>query len=141
MQRSRGLARHLLHQAAALLLVERRPEGEHLVQGQAERVDVAPAVDLAAEGLGRHVAQGAEDVAGVRQVLLVVGLGQAEVGHPDDAVGVEEQVRGLDVAMDDSLGVRVVERIRDLNADPGHALPVRLAPGLAAGRISPGQSE
>ena len=132
-QRRRGLARHLLHQPAALLLVERRPEGEHLVERQAERVDVAPAVDLAAERLGGHVPQGAEDVAGVRQVLLVVRLGQAEVGHPDDPVGVEQQVRRLDVAVDDPLGVRVGQGVGHLDADPRHPLPVRLPPGLAPG--------
>jgi hypothetical protein len=140
-QRRRRLIGHLLDQAAALLLVERRAEGEHLVERQAQRVDVAPAVDLAAERLGGHVPQGAEDVTGVGEVLLVVRLGQAEVGDPDDAARVEQQVGRLDVAVDDPLDVRVGQGIGHLDTDPRHPLPVGLPPGLAPGRFPPGQRE
>ena len=56
---------------------------------------------------------------------LVVDLGQAEIGDPDSPARVEQQVRRLDVAVDDSLGVGVGQCVGDLDADPGHALPVR----------------
>ena len=78
----------------------------------------------ALERLRRHVAQGAQDVAGVGEVLVVVELGQAEVGDPDGAAGVEQQVRGLDVAVEDALGVGVGQGVGDLGADAGDALPV-----------------
>ena len=45
------------------------------------------------------------------------GLGDAEVGDLDAAVGREEDVAGLDVAMDDAPRVRRVERVRDLLPD------------------------
>ena len=41
----------------------------------------------------------------------------AEVGDLDAAVGQQEDVRRLDVAMDDAELVRVVERIQDLRHD------------------------
>ena len=43
--------------------------------------------------------------------------GEPEVGDADDAVLVEEQVRGLDVAVQDPARVRVLERGRDVAAD------------------------
>ena len=75
--------RHLLDQLLAHPLVERRPEGEQLVQSQPKGVDVAAGVALPLERLRGHVPQGAEHVPGVGQVFLVVRLGQPEVAHPD----------------------------------------------------------
>ena len=86
--------------------VEGRPQHQQLVEGQAQRVEVGPGVPLAAEPLGGHVAERAQDVAGPGQVV-VVDLGQAEVADPDDALGVEQEVRRLDVAVEDAAGVRV----------------------------------
>ena len=57
---------------------------------------------------------------------VVLGLGQAEVGDPDDARGVQQQVRRLDVAVDDAAGVGVGQPLRRLAADLGHAPEERL---------------
>ena len=96
-------------------LVERRPQG----------VDVGPRVTAAGEPLRRHVAQGPQQVAGVGQRL---GVGrvmrQAEVGDPDDAPLVQQDVRRLDVAVDDPLAVRVGEGLSGLEADPRHLAEV-----------------
>ena len=68
-------------------------------------------------------------------------LGQAEVGDPDVAVVVEQQVRRLDVAVQDPLAVGVVQGLGHLHADPGHA-PAVAAVGVGQrrqlGRTGPG---
>ena len=107
-------------------VVERRPERQQLVEGQPQRVDVGAGVALAAEPLGRHVAERAQDVAGLGQAV-VLRLGQAEVGDPDDARVVEQQVRRLDVAVDDAAGVGVGQPLRRLAADLRHAPEERRA--------------
>ena len=50
---------------------------------------------------------------------LVGALGQAEVGQPDDPLGVEQQVRGLDVAMDHPALVGMRQRLGRLEAPAG----------------------
>ncbi len=109
--RSRGgrASRHLFDQPMPVGLVEPRLHGEQFVQRQAQRIDVAAGVGFPVELLRCHVAERAEDVAGVRQVLLVCRLGEAEVGHPHTAPSVEEQVGRLDVAVDDPLAVGILQ--------------------------------
>ena len=73
------------------------PPGEHLVEHQAERVDVAARRHFAAGELFRgHVGgrTGAQ--------RLARRAGEAEVGDPDLAVAVEHDVRRLQIAMDDA---------------------------------------
>ncbi len=54
-------------------------------------------------------------------------LGQAEVGDPDVAGDVEQEVGRLDVAVQDPLLVGVGQGLGDLDADPGHrAVELRL---------------
>ena len=94
--------------------------GEQLVEEAGERVDVGGGGGLAAlDRLGREVVDGAEQLAGLGQPgrLGGGGLGDAEVGQ----VGVlavllchQEHVGGLDVSVDEPLGVGGVERGGDL---------------------------
>jgi hypothetical protein len=51
-------------------------------------------------------------------------LGQAEVGHPDSAPRIEQQVRRLDVAVEDPLPVRVGQSLRHLQPHLGDAAEV-----------------
>ena len=44
---------------------------------------------------------------------------QAEVGDPERAVGIDQEVGRLDVAMDDSQAMGVVKRVGGLGAQPG----------------------
>ena len=81
-------------------LVEQEPDGVHVGAGVAR----AP-LDL----LGREVARGADDGAGPREVARARRLRDAEVGDLDRTFGRDEDVRGLDVAVDDPVAVRVVE--------------------------------
>ena len=117
---------------------ERRLAGEHLVQHRAERVDVAARVDraLAHRLLGAHVLRRAEREARLRHALrrrrCCTRERDAEVG--DERVPVLQQdVLRLDVAMDDAVPVRVVERVGDLARDARRAssigqLPLALEP-------------
>ena len=58
-------------------------------------------------------------------------LGQTEVEHFDRAVVTQLDIRGLEIAVDDAVLVRGLERLGDLPGDghqfrPGHRLPRKL---------------
>ena len=102
------------------LAEERDPPGEALVEDQPERVEVGAAVELAAADLlGRQVLGRAHHHVVARQVLAggVEALGDAEVGQQHAAVRGDEDVAGLDVAVDEAGVVGGVERRGDARAD------------------------
>ena len=96
---------------------ERERAGDHLVEGDAEAVDVAARVErLAGELLRAHVGRAAGDVHVLGPVLLVHG--EAEVGELDDAVVGDHDVVGLHVAVDQAAFVPgVAESLGDLLDD------------------------
>jgi len=124
--------------------------GRGFVEHDPEREQVGPAVELVSRGLLRgHVGHGAERDAGHGELVLgrrdggrrAVAeprreLGQAEVQHLDLAPLGQEDVRRLDVAVEDAVAVSPVEGVRHLNADvddlvnlqrtAGKAVPERL---------------
>ena len=98
-----------------------RPEGmaagERLPEHDADRPDIgAGGRRLAGEPLGRDVGQGARDVADRGQRVELVHLGEPEVeqAHVDRVALAEQDVRRLDVAVDDAAAVRVRERVQHL---------------------------
>ncbi len=103
---------------------------EQLEEHAAHAEEVAAPVDLGPlHLLGRHVVGGAHDVAGARHG------GGGEAGHPEvhdlhRAVLVDEDVRGLDVAVNDALLVRVGQAGQHRGDDRDLALHVE--GGLAA---------
>ncbi len=142
----RGQQRHLV-------AAEREGAGQEVVEHHARGIDVAPRVDLlllvspfeaAADLLGAHVGRGPDDVLDAGQLLAALvldHLGDAEVEHLElDLAGRlrlrsaplgEHQVRGLEVAVDDRLGlagllvavaVRLLEHGAELVEDPSHAV-------------------
>ena len=65
--------------------------------------------DAALGLLGRDVGGRAHDLAGLRERHALGRAGDAEVGHLDPAVGGDEEVGGLHVAVHDPGGVRDAE--------------------------------
>ena len=87
---------------------------QQLVGDDADRVDVAARVDLGAEELlGRHVAGRAHDLAHLRQ-RRGIDARDAEIADLDAPVVVDQDVRGLDVAVHDALLVRVAQPVEEL---------------------------
>ena len=105
-----------------ILGVERAHAAQQLVERDAEREQIAARRDgLAERLLGRRVARGAGGLG-----VLALGDGDAEVAQRRLALGVDPDVVGLDVAVDDAVGVRVGERVGDLTPGGDHLL--RLQP-------------
>ncbi len=100
-----------------VLTGERDLSGQHLVEHDAERVDVGLLVDVhALRLLGRDVVGRAEHRAGLGHPALdVERAGDAEVGDLRLAVAVQQDVLRLDVAMDETVAVREREPARDLD--------------------------
>ena len=108
------------------LLLQRRRAGQQLVEQYAQRIDVGAGVDVEVIELRlfrRHVERRAQHrlVRGVQRPLrqrLVHRLGQAEVdhlGHRPVVVGRDEDVRGLQVAVNDALLMGVLDGLADLH--------------------------
>ncbi|MFO0744357.1 MAG: hypothetical protein U1F43_01615 [Myxococcota bacterium] len=105
---------------------ERRASGEHLVGDAAEGVDVGARCDGVADDLlGRHDARRADDDTGARERharrALAGHLGDAEVEQLQrrtaPRVGHQEEVLGLQIAVDDAGRVGLGQRLEDLRAE------------------------
>ena len=99
---------------------EREPPGEHLVGHHGQRVDVAPLIELPpGKLLGAHVRRGSEHHPLLRELLLLrlifglASLGDTEVEdlHEIRLTGArrEDDVIGLEIAVDDAAAVRLFE--------------------------------
>ncbi len=106
--------------------VERHLAGEHLVEDDAEGVDVGAGVDaLPRRLLGRHVVRRAEDHPRPGELgVRAADLGDAEVEDLHEAVVApatdEEDVVGLQIAVDDAAPVRGGQGRGDLGRDVEH---------------------
>ena len=111
----RLFVRHLFDQPRPMGFGEGRPPGQQLVKRNAKTVDIAARIGLALEALRGHVAQCADDVAGLGQFVAVLRLGQTEIGQPHRAARVQQQVGRLDVAVQNPLPVRVGQGLGHLH--------------------------
>ena len=90
---------------------------QHLIEHNPERPDVGPLIDLLpARLLRRHVLRRAERRARLRE-LHPGELREAEVDDLHETVFRDENIRRLDVAVNDPLAVRLGEPLGDLNGD------------------------
>jgi hypothetical protein len=103
--------------AHAGLVRERRLAREALIDDASERIHVGGGRQiLSADLLGRHVVERSERLAGTGQQAALEILCQSEIGDVGGAVGVEQHVAGLDVAMDHPASEEGVEAVGDLLA-------------------------
>ena len=113
LDRVRRAVHDVRHELGHPLASKGRLRAEELVEDDAERPDVGPRVDRARRHqlLGRHVDRRAEDARVARHEFLAVAgdLRQPEVDHLEDRRARralrQKEIRRLEVAMDDPLGV------------------------------------
>ena len=114
-RRNRLLFHHQLHRFQWRRGGEGRPAGETFVENRAQRIHVAARAHLgvfAPRLLRRHVVGRAEHRACKGQFRVgVQQLGQAEVGDVRFVLCVEEDVRGLEIAVQHTVLVRKVNRL------------------------------
>src|SRR5262249_6735792 len=128
---ARIVAQHGAERLDRTVAGERAASRQHLEEGGAEGEDVGAAVDrLAADLFRRHVARGADEELRTRSAAArdrvareAGGAGRlldardAEVEDLRPALVRQEDVVGLDVAVDDALPVRRGEALGDLTRD------------------------
>src|SRR5690606_10452772 len=117
--RQRQLGPHMLeHGGHRAVGRKRRLALEHLIEDAAERIDVGAVIEVGPVALLRgHVLGGAEHLAGAGQLHGVDAAGDAEVEDLDDgadADGLDEDVVGLEVAVEDAVLVGLAEALGDL---------------------------
>eukprot|EP00960_Hanusia_phi_P054363 762633-Hanusia_phi.AAC.3 len=119
-------------------VLEGSSSGQHLQHRHAERPDVdvegVSSVSSRPQHLRRDVVSSARDA---HPVPLLHGRrdrhARAEVGELDDAVDGDEDVAGLEVAMDDAMIVQVPQPLEDLQAVMLHRLLRQRSEGMEDG--------
>ena len=118
---------------------ERGAASRHFIEDYTEAEKIAASIEVAAAGLfGRHVSDGAEsgagagEIGGIERVLVAVapngsggfnescgfggdGFGQAEIENFCLIARSDEEIGGLDVAMDDAFGMSGIESVGNLD--------------------------
>ena len=114
-ERRRGGATRL-ERARQVRVRDGRRAGEHLVQDRAKGPDIRSRRDRVTEqALRRRVAERPDHRRGRRQVAIrrIHQRGDPEIDQVDRPVIVDQDVAGLDIAMDDPVVVRDGERVGD----------------------------
>ena len=94
--------------------VVRQHAGQHLIHGDAERVDVGSEHRPAVKLLGRHVWRAADDRRAVRGNLEKAR--RSEIGHLEHPALGDDHIGRPEVAVEHTLAVRVVDGVADLTA-------------------------
>ena len=102
-----------LHDIQERISAEWSLSGQQLVEHDAQAEDIGTPIDPVAFApglLGTHVGRRAGQPAALAEVLILEG--EPEVGHAGFARGVDQDVGGLDVPVDQSSGVGVMQARR-----------------------------
>ena len=99
------------HYLEAAFALEGRVSRDYFVEDDAGGVDVAAGIggEIAEYLLRRHVTGRAGELPGLRLAWAGKRAGEAEIGEFDRAAGPNHHVFGLDVAVDDSVGMRIAQ--------------------------------
>ena len=97
--------------------------GQGFVQDASQRINVGRRRGrLAREPFGGHIREGADRATGGREPGVTVRLGDAEIDQIGEVGRGNDDVLGFDIAMDQPLGVRGLERRGDLAVDRDRAM-------------------
>ena len=92
--------------------------GQHFIQHHAHAVNIAGKGHvLAARLFGRKVVHRAHHVIALGQGAAARHAGNAKVRHLDQAFGIDQDVLGLDVAVDDTIIVRMLQSRKDADGN------------------------
>ena len=108
----------------AVGLGERAPEGQQLVQRDAEPVHVRPRIRPPGQRLWGHVNERARGCLRTPGRNWYAGLRQPKVADPDVPAGIEQKIRGLDISMEDAMRMGGVQGVCDIDAESGEPLPI-----------------
>ena len=130
-----------LQQLRNRISLKRRCAGDHLVEHDAQCIDVCSGIKLEVQhGLGGHVLGGTDQSAGARQGGIDSGIANklcnAEIEELDLRSALsraEEDIGGLDISVHDPAGVRGVEGAAEMGSDVEN-----LHQGDRGARLEPG---
>ena len=117
--RSRLAIMNRFQQVDLVGLGKSRLERRQFVKRQAQRVDIRAGVTGPVQSLRRKVS-GVSRRCLLRWSDRCRWFYQPEISDPDGPAGVQQEVGGLDVAVDDSLAVGISQSRGDLRAHLGH---------------------
>ncbi len=135
------LAEHQGERLGDIGTTKRRSAGQKVVEDRPQAVDVGrcrdrPAVCL----LGCHVGRRAEHGAGSREAAALVDpLGQTEVCNQRAAVGVDQDIGRLQVAVDDASPVSVIDGASDVGQQTDRSAGVGAKPGKLGSEAAAGE--
>ncbi len=89
--------------------------------------------------LWAHIAQGAHQFTSGAQAGMTLQQRNAEIGNPQVAAPVHQQVGRLDVAVDHTLLMRMVQGLGRIDAQLGHVAEVPRPPARQSGSGGGGQ--
>ncbi len=129
----------VLHDLKFAVAFEGQMAGQHFIQRNSEFVDVGANVYVAILDLfGRHVGERAKLGARARHAARANHFRDSKIHHLHEAIFVQHQVAGLDVAMENSSAVRIPdaeqrlpEKRNRFDFRDGAAAPDDLREGLA----------
>ena len=100
---------HMREQYLAGIAFIRQFSGQHLVQDDAQHVDVAQRTYQALKLFGGHIRDGAENARFSHHRRVLQHFCQPEIHEGKLSITANQQVVGFDIAMDDALFVRIIQ--------------------------------